>query len=130
MNINTNASLSGLFVRAVVQVFKTDAELVAFVGKASGMNRKQRAGLADGLAAMRREGRDVSHLQGLSLAGAAGVTVVAAFPGGRAGIGIAVVDEPGDLETIKAKGDEDIAGLPDHFAVVIFPAGAIAGGVQ
>ena len=126
-----------LFVHAMVQVFQTDAALVAAIGKAARMNKAQRAELAAGLAAMRQEGREIAPLRGLSLAGAgagaagAGAgTVVTVFADGRAGIGPVLSDEPAALQGIKARAAEDGAELPSGFAIVVFPAGAVAESLQ
>ncbi|MFM2052579.1 MAG: hypothetical protein RL456_616 [Pseudomonadota bacterium] len=122
-----------LFVHAMVQVFQTDAALVAAIGKAARMNKAQRAELAAGLAAMRQEGREIAPLRGLSLAGAGAAgagTVVTVFADGRAGIGPVLSDEPAALQGIKARAAEDGAELPSGFAIVVFPAGAVAGSLQ
>ena len=121
---------AGLFLHALVQIFKTDAALVATIGKAARMSPKQRAGLAADLAAMRRDGRKVAHLQGLALAVAGAGTVVTVFDDGRAGIGPILSDEPADLQTIKARAAEDGADLPAGFVVIVFPAGVSAGSLQ
>ena len=119
-----------LFVHAMVQVFQTDAALVAAIGKAARMNKAQRAELAAGLAAMRQEGREIAPLRGLSLAGAGAGTVVTVFADGRAGIGPVLSDEPAALQGIKARAAEDGAELPSGFAIVVFPAGAVAESLQ
>ena len=121
---------AGLFLHALVQTFKTDAALVATIGKAARMSPKQRAGLAADLAVMRRDGRKVAHLQGLALAVAGTGTVVTVFDDGRAGIGPILSDEPADLQTIKARAAEDGADLPAGFVVIVFPAGVAAGSLQ
>ena len=122
---------AALYLHALVQTFKTDAALVASIGKAARMSAAQRADLAAGLAAMRCEGRDVAHLQGLSLAGAAGArTVVTVFADGRAGIGPVLSDEPAELEAAKSRAAEDGADLPAGFLVILFPAGAVAEALQ
>lgn len=125
----TSPAPAGLFMHALVQSFKTDAALVATIGKAARMSAAQRAELAAGLAAMRQEGREVAPLRGLSLAGAGAAgagTVVTVFADGRAGIGPVLSDEPADLQTIKARAAEDGADLPAGFVVIVFPAGAVA----
>lgn len=122
----TSPAPAGLFLHALVQTFKTDAALVATIGKAARMSPKQRADLA----AMRRDGRKVAHLQGLALAVAGAGTVVMVFDDGRAGIGPILSDEPADLQTIKARAAEDGADLPAGFVVIVFPAGAAAGSLQ
>lgn len=122
----TSPAPAGLFLHAMVQTFKTDAALVATIGKAARMSPKQRADLA----AMRRDGRKVAHLQGLALAVAGAGTVVTVFDDGRAGIGPILSDEPADLQTIKARAAEDGADLPAGFVVIVFPAGAAAGSLQ
>lgn len=121
---------AGLFLHALVQTFKTDAALVATIGKAARMSPKQRAGLAADLAVMRRDGRKVAHLQGLALAVAGAGTVVTVFDDGRAGIGPILSDEPADLQTITARAAEDGADLPACFVVIVFPAGAVAESLQ
>jgi hypothetical protein len=57
-------------------------------------------------------------------------TVVTTFADGRAGIGPVIPDEPTDLQTAKAQAAEDGADLPAGFAVIVFPAGAVAGALQ
>jgi hypothetical protein len=123
-------SPAGLFMHALVQTFKTDAALVATIGKAARMSAAQRAELAAGLAAMRQKGREVAHLRGVALAGAGAATVVTVFADGRAGIGPVLSDEPADLQTIKARAAEDSADLPAGFLVAVFPAGAVAEKLQ
>ena len=126
----TSPAPAGLFLHALVQTFKTDAALVATIGKAARMSQKQRASLAAGLSAMRRDGRKVAHLQGLALAVAGAGTVVTVFDDGRAGIGPILSDEPADLQTIKARAAEDGTDLPAGFLVIVFPAGAVAESLQ
>jgi hypothetical protein len=123
---------AALYLHALVQTFKTNAALVASIGKAARMSAAQRADLAACLAAMRRDGREVAPIRGLSLAGAAAGagTVVAVFADGRAGIGPVLSDEPADLPVIKARAAEDGADLPAGFLVILFPAGAVAEALQ
>jgi hypothetical protein len=123
-------SAAVLYVHALVQVFANDAALVATIGKATRMNKAQRADLAESLAAMRREGRDVAPLRGLSLAGAVGAIVVTVFADGCTGIGPVLSDEPAELEAAKARAAEDGADLSSGFLVILFPAGAVAEALQ
>lgn len=128
----TSPAPAALYLHALVQTFKTDAALVATIGKAARMSAAQRADLAVGLAAMRRDGRDVAPIRGLSLAGAAAGagTVVTVFADGRAGIGPVLSDEPADLPAAQARAAEDGADLPAGFLVILFPAGAVAETLQ
>lgn len=127
----TSPAPAALYLHALVQTFKTDAALVATIGKAARMSAAQRADLAESLAAMRRDGREVAPIRGLSLAGAAAAgTVVTVFADGRAGIGPVLSDEPADLPAAQARAAEDGADLPAGFLVILFPAGAVAEALQ
>ena len=124
-------SADSLYLRAVVQTFKNDAALVKSIKKQARLSPTDQRTLMSELSQMRGTAGSIAHVTGLTLAGHGLATVVAILPGGRAGIGVAITtEEPDSRESMLARCQSESADLPPGFAMLVIPAGVVAGGLQ
>ena len=121
-----------LYLRGLVQTFKTDDALVKRIAQSAGMSRKQSLPLAAALATLRANGGEAARLQGLALSPVPGCpAIIMTMPDGRPGIGIAFTDEgPAALAEVLAACEAEAGDLEPGFVLVAIPAGVVAGGLQ